>query len=482
MIMQNDFSAKRIAWAAAVLFLLVFAPAQARNVDLSTVPDRATVQLTIYNSEDLTLVRETRTITFKQGVNPLQFSWANTLIDPSSVELRFPDDDDTLEVLDTTFPHERPQVLYWNVQSEEDREATIEISYFTSGITWTADYDAIVGAEEATMRLSSFVRVHNASGEDYENAQVRLVVGTINLVEKIAQLAQLPAGKVQELEESRIKTLRNRAARTMIAKGTLNLMAGAPDARVAEQAKEIIKEGLSEYFIYTIEGTETVPNGWSKRLRSFIAEAVPLKIEYRYRLRQYGDQLVRILSTSNDTDSELGSTPLPNGDVRIFRDNGSGGLSYLARQTINYVAIGDKIELNLGPDPDVLFELVTRNVYRDNIWLRLRGGRLYQRADEPGLRIDTDSQVAGWDEHTVYSQRIRNYSGRPISVEIRREYSGDVTFRSQLDALKHDFRTVEFRAELDSGEKAELLFEIIQRHEYNQKQQRVELESGPVRL
>ena len=34
------------------------------NVDLSTVPKRDTVQLTIYNSEDITLVRETRLVTF----------------------------------------------------------------------------------------------------------------------------------------------------------------------------------------------------------------------------------------------------------------------------------------------------------------------------------------------------------------------------------------------------------------------------------
>jgi hypothetical protein len=61
----------------------------ARNVDLATVPERRTVQLTIYNSEDLTLVRESRVVTFKKGVNPLQFSWANTLIDPTSVELKF---------------------------------------------------------------------------------------------------------------------------------------------------------------------------------------------------------------------------------------------------------------------------------------------------------------------------------------------------------------------------------------------------------
>src|SRR5438270_8160862 len=95
--------------------LCIAAPALARNVDLSTVPKRNSVALTIYNSEDLTLVRETRTVTFKKGVNPLQFSWANTLIDPSSVELRFVSQADKLDVLDTTFPHDKPQMLYWNV-------------------------------------------------------------------------------------------------------------------------------------------------------------------------------------------------------------------------------------------------------------------------------------------------------------------------------------------------------------------------------
>ena len=99
-------------FAAMISFIV---PARGRNVDLSTVPKRDTVQLTIYNSEDLTLVRETRKVTFKKGQNPLQFSWANTLIDPTSVELRFLAAADKLEVLDTTFPQAKPQMLYWNV-------------------------------------------------------------------------------------------------------------------------------------------------------------------------------------------------------------------------------------------------------------------------------------------------------------------------------------------------------------------------------
>src|SRR6478609_7579518 len=79
-------------WVGCIVVAAVLGACQTAwpsNVDLSTVPKRNTVQLTIYNSEDITLVRETRTVTFKKGVNPLQFSWAGTLIDPSSVELKF---------------------------------------------------------------------------------------------------------------------------------------------------------------------------------------------------------------------------------------------------------------------------------------------------------------------------------------------------------------------------------------------------------
>src|SRR5262245_29958549 len=132
---------------SAWIVVIAASTLRADNIDLSTVPSRDTVQLTIYNSEDITLVRETRKVTFKKGVNPLQFSWANTLIDPTSVELKFLTHAEQLDVLDTTFPHAKAQMLYWNVSSELDGEATIQITYFTSGITWSADYVCIANAE-----------------------------------------------------------------------------------------------------------------------------------------------------------------------------------------------------------------------------------------------------------------------------------------------------------------------------------------------
>src|SRR6186997_507311 len=204
---------KNLFFCLSALFAAVgpVSGAAAVNVDLSTVPSRDSVQLTIYNSEDITLVRETRVVTFKKGANPLQFSWANTLIDPSSVELKFLTSAEKLEILDTTFPHDKPQMLYWNVQSEMDGEATIQITYFTSGITWSADYIAIADKDVGTMNIDGFVRITNNSGEEYEDAQVRLVVGTINLVEKIAQLAKIPPQEVDQLAEGDRKELRNYA-------------------------------------------------------------------------------------------------------------------------------------------------------------------------------------------------------------------------------------------------------------------------------
>ncbi len=73
----------------ALLLLLLTATASTvcAKIDLSTLPSRDTVQLTIYNSADMTLVRESRPLTLKEGANKLQFSWANTLIDPTSLEM-----------------------------------------------------------------------------------------------------------------------------------------------------------------------------------------------------------------------------------------------------------------------------------------------------------------------------------------------------------------------------------------------------------
>ena len=347
---------KRIALLLALFSTTLFA----KNVDLVTLPDRATVQLTIYNSEDITLVKETRSITFKKGLNRLQFSWANTLIDPSSIEFRPLEHVDEIELLDTVFPGEKPQHLVWNIDSEHEGQVAVEVSYFTSGLTWRMDYVAVCNKAEELMDFRGHVRVFNNSGEEYENADVRLIVGTINLVEKIAELARRRGIPVPAPGTMLDSALRRDSAKRSFSRAEKVAISGVAGA------KAIVKEGLSEYFMFTVEGTETIKNGWSKRMRAVKADDAKFAIVYRMRTHQYGPRPVRFFIWRNDSGHKLGDSPLPDGQVRVFRENGQDGLSYLGQQLIRYVPIKASIEVNLGPDDLVVYETRKTSTERFN--------------------------------------------------------------------------------------------------------------------
>ena len=157
------------------------------------------------------------------------------------------------------------------------------------------------------------------------------------------------------------------------------------------------------------------------------------------------------------------------------------GSRFLVAQQIKYVPIGDKIELNLGRDPEVIFELVKLRTWRDNIWMQIQGADIFKRADEPGVQIEVNSAVAGWDDHTLFAQRIRNYTKKPIEAEIRRTLPGHIVFRSGLGAKNFDYQTVQYSATVKPGQKSDLLYEVLQHQGRNTKQNSVTVEEGSIR-
>ena len=451
--------------AMLAMVALVFAAgvAQARNIDLVTLPPRQTVQLTIYNSEDLTLVRETRSITFKKGVNRLEFSWANTLIDPTSAYFRPLAQEDQIEVLDTTFPLDRPQVLIWNVESKFEGQVAVEVSYFTSGISWSADYVMITDAGETKAGVDGYVTVVNNSGEDYEGAQVRLVVGTINLVEKIAQLAQggrpPPPTAAPADADAKGRAMRKAVAE---AEGGVGGSGALFYAGEVKAPPKIVKEGLSEYFIFTVEGQQTVKTGWSQRMVSFRSRDVPFEILYRYRPHQYGPKPVRFFILANDAEHKMGESPLPDGIIRVFRENGRDGLSFYTAQSTKYIPIKEKIELNVGKDDQIVYERVVLDLGRQNF--------IYDEAVRPV------PPVVGWDETRKWQEEIRNYRAKPIKMEIRHVLAGDVQFGMEGAQVKlYDFHTPEYVLTLAAGQKQKWLSEGTFHLARNQKQNRVRL-------
>jgi hypothetical protein len=432
-----------------VPLLLLTLVAAGKNVDLVTLPDRASVQLTIYNSEDLTLVRETREIALKRGRNELQFSWANTLIDPTSVEFRALERADEIELVDTRFPGAKPQHLIWTIDSRYEGQAKVEVSYFTSGISWSMDYTALTDAREESLAFRGYVRVSNNSGEEYEDAQVRLIVGRINLVEKIAELAQRRGMPAPHKEEKLYGELRKDSARAAFAKA---------DERDQLAGSEIVKEGLSEYFMFSVSGTETIRHGWSKRMEAVQADGVRFETVYRLRAHQYGPRPVRFLLWKNDKAFGLGGSPLPDGRLRVLRRNADEGLSLLGEVFIAYVPIQAPIEVNLGADDRVGCETLARATRRYD------------------FRFDhRPRQVVGWTEEAKAEDRVRNTRDRAIVFELQRVLDGDVEHQSEVETRLFDYRTIETRFTIEPRGEVVYPSTVVRRHGASQRQNRVEL-------
>ena len=439
---------RKLILFATIALLLGYDVASAK-VDLVILPKRDTVQLTIYNSADLTLVRERRALTLKSGLNSLQFSWANTLIDPTSLDMLPLMHADQIDVLDLTFPPRVRNLGLWYVKSQISGKVPVEINYLTSGLSWRAFYMGTLSTDEKVMRLQGYVRVANNSGEDYENAQVRMIVGKIHLIDSIVDLARrqypygrpgpspaVPKGGIALAEEEMAEVKRAYVQ---------------ADKAALARPKEVKKEGLSEYFLYTIEGTETIPHGWSKRLPSFAVDEVPVVNLYKYEEERYGNEVVRFLSFKNDTEHNLGDTPIPGGTLKVYRTiDESAHLSYEGQSSFKYIPVDEDIELSLGAVANVIVKPTLMDFKTDR------------------YLFDNNGNISGWDEIRTFEVEVKNTRDIPIKVEVMRNFgtsSWDLAKSGEYGTFeKIDLDTVKFILMLNGHEIKQFTYILTTHH------------------
>jgi hypothetical protein len=406
-----------------LIMLLAVCSAALAKVDLTTLPERETVQLTIYNSADLTLVRESRPLTLKEGENSLQFSWENTLIDPTSLEMTPKAHVGEISISELVYPARVRNLGLWKIDSEVSGKVPVEITYLTSGLTWRAFYMGTLTADEKTMRLEGYVVVTNNSGEDYENAQTRLIVGQVHILDEIAALAQRPypyGSPIPTIEQDKADYAGRVEEEKSLRLGKMPQL-GVYFDRL--DRKEVKKEGLSEYFLYTIEGTETIPTGWSKRLPSFGVEAVPVTHLYKYDEERFGAAVVRFLSFKNDAEHELGDTPIPGGVLKVYRNvDAEQHLAYTGQSEFKYIPVDEDVELDLGAVRDVVVEPKLMDWRTDS------------------YRFDREGNARGWDEAAVWAMEVRNTRDLPVEIEITRDFGSTYWDIAAEDGVyaKHD--------------------------------------------
>lgn len=393
-------SARQLLMIAGALALAKGAYA---SVDLVTLPGRDATQLTIYNEVDLTLVREVRTLTLREGTNDIQFSWAGTLIDPTSVELRILPGGVPATIADVQYPANANQTAIFRATAPKGGSAQVEIRYFLSGVSWEASYALFADPGTATLRFEPDFTVRNASGEDIEDAQTRLVVGAVNMVEAIREIQLIPfsgaLGGVAKLEQVKKVTLDDARPGT-VSRGDVYRLKNGEGGGALQAAKDIAKAAISEYRLYTIAGTESIANGWAKQLPDPRIDGVPFKLSYEYNPRKYGNRPVKFYKFRNGAEEKLGKEAIPQGTFYVYASDGRGGQRFEGSTHHKYIPVGEDVELNLGVDGRLTFESRVVSVRRLN------------------FDFDSDGNVRGHDVETMFEYEARNANDRAVPLKI----------------------------------------------------------------
>jgi len=255
------------------------------------------------------------------------------------------------------------------------------------------------------------------------------VVGTINLVERIADLASRPAPGTQPPP---VPEPAEPQAEAAVALDALEDAVEEAEAAGAVEGKKVVKQGLSEYFLFTIEGREDIENQQPKRLVSMDVVDVPLECLYKLTDREGGDHFnkfyrfknLKLLDEEgNEKDlsamENLGLSPLPNGTVRLFSEYATKDLAYVGGTETKYVPIGDRVEVNVGRDPDITIVRRVKDRKITNVV-----ARQYKRRLDNTYVLYYD--LIDYDETVFYEEEIVSGKPMPANMEVERHFDANV--------------------------------------------------------
>ena len=137
---------------------------------LVTLPIRDAAYLRL-DHDGFVLVQEERTITLQRGPNQVDFSWQNVNIDPASIRFEALTAPDQVSVLSVSYPPEG-NALVWQVDSVKLGAERIRVSYLIAGLQRELTYRAVVDHEEQFLRLRTYLKLKNHSGERFDAAHV----------------------------------------------------------------------------------------------------------------------------------------------------------------------------------------------------------------------------------------------------------------------------------------------------------------------
>lgn len=231
----------------------------------------------------------------------------------------------------------RPSLL-WKLNVDRAGTHNTQVSYLANGITWKADYVAVVNQDETMVDLTGWVTIDNRSGATYRDAQLQLMAGDVRRVQ------EEPGFGGMRMDAMMVKS--------------------AP-------APQFQEEAFFEYHLYTLQGTTTLRENETKQMTLLSASDVRVTRKlvldagrrwWMQGIRQPGAgadtenvKLNIVVEMRNSKENNMGM-PLPRGKVRLYKADERGNLQFLGEDLIDHTPEDEMVRLYVGDAFDVVGE------------------------------------------------------------------------------------------------------------------------------
>jgi hypothetical protein len=302
--------------------------------------------------------------------------------------------------------------LVWKVATEKPGKHLAQVTYQTTGLSWRADYSAVISADDKAMDLSGWVTLTNQCGAGFKDAHVKLIAGDVRRI-------QPPAPRRLDA----------------VAMNGMQLGGG--------RGGGFEEKTFFEYHMYTLGRTTTVNENQVKQVELLTAADVPVLKRYvfepggRYWHKRYGQgdfyKINVYVEFKNSKEQKLGM-PLPKGKMRVYKkDPADGSLEFVGEDEIDHTPKDEELKLYVGDAFDIVGE----------------------------KKVMDHKQGERWSEDSVKIE-LRNHKEEDITVRIREHLTRaewDILAKSQ-DFKKIDASTIEFDVPVAKNGKAEVTYTV----------------------
>lgn len=389
---------KRRAIALAITSLLSIGAFAAENLEesRSTLNDQQSVAVTIYN-QDLALVKDTRKVTIKAGLNALALRDVSAQMRPETALLRSINAPGSLTLLEQNFDFDllTPQKM---LEKYVGKTVGIVKTNPTTGVETTEQATVLAANNGVVLKVGNRIETGLPGRIVYDDlpANLRdrptLVTQIINkgATNQTVELSYLTGGlgwkadyvaelsdKENQLDLSGWVTLTNTSG-TSYKNAKLQLVAGDVNRvqqnirptmmrknmdMMAEAAAPMAEESLLEYHLYTLDRPTTISDNQTKQVALLSATSVPVRkelvlqgAEYYYQ-GQYGEigrkmKVGVFIEFDNKEASKLG-LPLPKGILRVYKKDSQGNAQFVGEDNIDHTPKNETVRLKLGDAFDV---------------------------------------------------------------------------------------------------------------------------------